>query len=448
MSSQPEDPSINCFCRKKVDDGFTIQCERCLLWCHAKCYKIDSQAVPAHFYCMSCQNTDTESELVDEDSYINWGDRIIKEYKYGIHVGDKPSDEYTSFENAAFLIFPKPKLKKTPILRFMKFKSYDKIANDLYLSMPGQTSWQRVCKTPVAIANHSLIHQISDSFVESFHSQEEIRPTTLCYFSPNSITLEDQAITSNKYYRKGCIGNLKVTKSNGQHSIYSIDDIQANEELILQYSDVEFERAMSWSFQEFLSGCTLEPKSCILLTCASCKYSEFKNCLLYLKLLKNSKLDVTTVRGDQPALNISPVEPKRKRGRPPKLKKSSSEDNAVKKKKQSPKIQSRKQSANNSPIIAPKLNPMSPSQMSEADIDDLIPQINVFDDPISDLTYIQIGNGMVVKRARLKTCSKIPSDWKCNKVASTSMRRMNLLTRYRQELNEPRKILKIADFLK
>ncbi|KAF7729846.1 hypothetical protein EC973_003580 [Apophysomyces ossiformis] len=54
-----EDPvdtgAIRCVCSSSDDDGFTIQCERCLIWQHAFCVKIDHSNIPDHYLCDKCE---------------------------------------------------------------------------------------------------------------------------------------------------------------------------------------------------------------------------------------------------------------------------------------------------------------------------------------------------------------------------------------------------------
>eukprot|EP00834_Sanchytrium_tribonematis_P006349 NODE_460_length_7198_cov_0.858290.p1 type:complete len:461 gc:universal NODE_460_length_7198_cov_0.858290:4957-3575(-) len=456
-----EDFSINCLCGIKKDDGFTIQCERCLLWAHAKCYKINPAAVPEHFYCISCKDTsDDDTELIDEESFINWFERIVEEYKSGIYVGEKPKSLAVPLDNAAYLIHPKPKLKKAPILSHMKFKPYDRLGNELYLTLPGQTSWQEVMLAEKNYENHSIIYTTKTSSSPCFHSTDEIKIDSIPYFAPTTAAYNSEGLDLRKesyIFRKGCQGNLNLQKIEDKFSFFAIDKIKAKEELILQYTDKELENVANWTFQEFLSGCKPASKSGVILTCASCKYSEFRHCILYHKLLRNQKLDVVPVRGDQPALSVSPVEPnvKRKRGRPPKKKPTNSGAmEEPKRKKQSPKLHpySRKGSNANSPIVAPRLNPASitPSQISEAEVDDLIPQIVVFEEPpISDLTYLQIGNGMVVKRSRLKSVKQMPAEWKAKPVQVHSLKRLEMLKQFKESKSaSTTKILTISDFIK
>lgn len=51
-----EDPSdiIRCVCKSTTDDGFTIQCEQCDTWQHAKCVNIKKKAIPEHYVCDRC----------------------------------------------------------------------------------------------------------------------------------------------------------------------------------------------------------------------------------------------------------------------------------------------------------------------------------------------------------------------------------------------------------
>jgi len=37
-----------------VDDGFTIQCDKCYVWQHAACFSIPSDGVPETYLCELC----------------------------------------------------------------------------------------------------------------------------------------------------------------------------------------------------------------------------------------------------------------------------------------------------------------------------------------------------------------------------------------------------------
>jgi hypothetical protein len=45
---------IRCICPSTEDDGFTIQCERCLVWQHAYCVQITHENIPDHYLCDRC----------------------------------------------------------------------------------------------------------------------------------------------------------------------------------------------------------------------------------------------------------------------------------------------------------------------------------------------------------------------------------------------------------
>ncbi|KAI8367862.1 hypothetical protein EDC96DRAFT_148359 [Choanephora cucurbitarum] len=52
---QPIDTGlIRCVCPSTEDDGFTIQCEHCLVWQHAYCVQITQATIPDHYLCDRC----------------------------------------------------------------------------------------------------------------------------------------------------------------------------------------------------------------------------------------------------------------------------------------------------------------------------------------------------------------------------------------------------------
>lgn len=53
-SSPPDSGRIRCVCEYDEDDGFTIQCEQCLVWQHAKCVGISKNSVPEQYFCEEC----------------------------------------------------------------------------------------------------------------------------------------------------------------------------------------------------------------------------------------------------------------------------------------------------------------------------------------------------------------------------------------------------------
>ncbi|KAI7889974.1 uncharacterized protein EV154DRAFT_466228, partial [Mucor mucedo] len=53
-SSAMDTGLIRCVCTSTEDDGFTIQCERCLVWQHAYCVHISQSTIPDHYLCDQC----------------------------------------------------------------------------------------------------------------------------------------------------------------------------------------------------------------------------------------------------------------------------------------------------------------------------------------------------------------------------------------------------------
>ncbi|KAI9315722.1 hypothetical protein BX666DRAFT_1860431, partial [Dichotomocladium elegans] len=56
IDEEPVDTGlIRCICNSSEDDGFTIQCERCLVWQHAFCVNISQHNIPEHYLCDCCE---------------------------------------------------------------------------------------------------------------------------------------------------------------------------------------------------------------------------------------------------------------------------------------------------------------------------------------------------------------------------------------------------------
>lgn len=54
---KPNYDAIKCPCGDEEDDGFTIQCEGCLAWQHARCVSIQRHAVPERYFCAKCRQS-------------------------------------------------------------------------------------------------------------------------------------------------------------------------------------------------------------------------------------------------------------------------------------------------------------------------------------------------------------------------------------------------------
>jgi len=52
---QQDGEAIRCVCEGVDDDGFTIQCDGCLVWQHAICVGIGKESVPESYFCEICR---------------------------------------------------------------------------------------------------------------------------------------------------------------------------------------------------------------------------------------------------------------------------------------------------------------------------------------------------------------------------------------------------------
>ncbi|KAJ6258465.1 hypothetical protein Dda_6506 [Drechslerella dactyloides] len=53
---------IRCFCGYDLDDGFTIQCDKCSRWQHGICVKINPKNIPEIFICYYCEIRDLQND--------------------------------------------------------------------------------------------------------------------------------------------------------------------------------------------------------------------------------------------------------------------------------------------------------------------------------------------------------------------------------------------------
>lgn len=57
---------IRCICNYTDDDGFTIQCEHCLVWQHAVCVGIVQSNVPDRYLCEQCSPRPVDRKRANE----------------------------------------------------------------------------------------------------------------------------------------------------------------------------------------------------------------------------------------------------------------------------------------------------------------------------------------------------------------------------------------------
>ena len=64
MDSEVEG-DIRCICDFTDDDGFTIQCEQCLVWQHMDCVGVDDDNVPEAYFCERCRPRPVDAETAN-----------------------------------------------------------------------------------------------------------------------------------------------------------------------------------------------------------------------------------------------------------------------------------------------------------------------------------------------------------------------------------------------
>lgn len=65
-----DDGTIRCICGYDHDDGFTIQCEKCLVWQHAACVGITEDCVPNEYFCEKCLPRKLDFQVIFEYFFI------------------------------------------------------------------------------------------------------------------------------------------------------------------------------------------------------------------------------------------------------------------------------------------------------------------------------------------------------------------------------------------
>ncbi|KAL5015445.1 hypothetical protein ScPMuIL_009715 [Solemya velum] len=63
---------VNCVCNEDEENGLMIQCEICLCWQHAACFKIKNEKLPKKYICFVCENPSGEFIDTESDEYKLW----------------------------------------------------------------------------------------------------------------------------------------------------------------------------------------------------------------------------------------------------------------------------------------------------------------------------------------------------------------------------------------
>lgn len=54
---------VRCICGFDHDDGFTIQCDECLVWQHCSCVDLTKTTVPDRYFCELCNPRNLDPEV-------------------------------------------------------------------------------------------------------------------------------------------------------------------------------------------------------------------------------------------------------------------------------------------------------------------------------------------------------------------------------------------------
>lgn len=85
IDEEPVDTGlIRCICSSSEDDGFTIQCEKCLVWQHAFCVKISQHNIPEHYLCDQC-----EAKLQTPTTRRRFGFYSLNDSEEGVQDGSE-----------------------------------------------------------------------------------------------------------------------------------------------------------------------------------------------------------------------------------------------------------------------------------------------------------------------------------------------------------------------
>lgn len=88
-ASENESWYLRCFCDIKTEQGFMIQCEKCLNWQHAKCLNINQNTLPTNYTCPICSNKNIRCRC---SLNMNYSIPLVRCSKCGYYVHRKCED--------------------------------------------------------------------------------------------------------------------------------------------------------------------------------------------------------------------------------------------------------------------------------------------------------------------------------------------------------------------
>lgn len=97
LTGAEEEDVIRCVCGLYKDEGFMIQCDRCLVWQHGYCVNINEENAPDSYLCERCEPRDVNYEILMDPQ---------PEYATGMSIVSLVPKHFSKFNlNAFFLNF-------------------------------------------------------------------------------------------------------------------------------------------------------------------------------------------------------------------------------------------------------------------------------------------------------------------------------------------------------
>ena len=177
---------IRCICGFDHDDNFTIQCERCNAWQHARCVNIsDESAVPDNFLCPECSGTEESIDVSAAREYQRLFLQRLANHQRGARNKQEEEEE------------PRRRGRKRHG-DIDHNDEYKRIANLKYYNVPSSTiTWSEDARR-TWLALDSVLHRIPPKDLKTFsHSNTHaaLEPTRIenkdrnWQFGPSSSTL-------------------------------------------------------------------------------------------------------------------------------------------------------------------------------------------------------------------------------------------------------------------
>ncbi|KAJ1734460.1 SET domain-containing protein 3 [Coemansia biformis] len=164
---------IRCICNIDDDDGFTIQCENCLVWQHAVCVDVEQDNVPDEYLCEKCnpRKLDVKVSVDYQKRRLDSEYKVVKEtrkrQRYAPAKGKRAEDLAERRKRPSDVKLPRSKSTKgmpgRESLSPMGVQSPEK-ARDSPAALDGGYVWidRSILGTDVQVLFHSVLSQLAD----------------------------------------------------------------------------------------------------------------------------------------------------------------------------------------------------------------------------------------------------------------------------------------------